>query len=70
MSRRSTYSQVVCHQAVEQMHIVLAQGAKIEELVDGGALQTQLSQTSSLLCFVVLGARRSETVGAQVLANI
>lgn len=52
------------------MHVVLAQGAKIEELFDGGALQTQLSQASSFLCFVVLGARGSETVGAQVLANI
>ena len=52
------------------MNIVLAQSAKVQELFDRGALQTQLCQAAGLLCLVTLGARRSEAVGAQVLADI
>lgn len=70
MSRRLTYPEVVGHQTVEQVNIVLAQSAEVEELVDGGVLETELGEATSLLCFVVLGARRSETVCAQVLADI
>lgn len=61
---------MVGDQAVEQVHIVLAESAEIQELVDGSVLQTQLCQTTCLLCFVTLGARRSEAVGAKVLANV
>lgn len=66
----STYPQVVGDQAIEEMHIVLAQGAEIQKLVDFGVLQTQLCQTPGLLGFVALGAGRSEAVGAEVLADV
>ena len=52
------------------MDVVLAEGAQVEELVDGGALQTELGETAGLLGLVALGARGSEAVGAQVLADV
>lgn len=61
---------MVRHQTVEEVNIVLAQGAEVEELVDGGALQTELGETAGLLGLVALGARGSEAVGAQVLADV
>lgn len=65
-----TYPQVVGDQTVEEVDIVLAQGAEILELVDIGALQTQLSQATCLLSLVALGTGRSQAVCAQVLADI
>lgn len=70
MARILTYPEVVGHQTVEQVNIVLAKCAEVEELVDGGVLETELGEAAGLLCFVTLGARRSEAVCAQVLANI
>lgn len=61
---------MVRHQTVEQVHVVLAKSAEIEELVDFGVLQSQLGQASCLLGLVALGTRRSEAVGAQVLADV
>ena len=61
---------MVVDHTVEQVNIVLAEVLQVKELVDRSVLQTQLSQAASLLGFVTLGARRSETVGAQVLANV
>ena len=66
----ATYPQVVSDQAVEKVDIVLEQRDQVEKLVDGSGLQTQLSQTSCLLCLVALGTGRGEPVGAQVLADI
>lgn len=65
-----TYPQVVGHHTVEEVDIVLAQSAQVEELVDGGVLQAQLGKAAGLLGLVALGARRGETVGAQVLADV
>ena len=59
----TTHPQVVSDHSVEQVHIVFAQCAEIEELVDRSVLQPQLGQTPSLLGFIALGARGSETVG-------
>jgi hypothetical protein len=61
---------VVGDQTVEKVDIVFAQSAEILELVDGGVLQTKLGQASCLLGLVALGARRSQAVCAQVLANV
>lgn len=61
---------MVGDQTVEEVDIVLAEGAEVLELVDGGVLQGELRQAASLLGFVALGARRSEAVGAQVLADV
>lgn len=41
---RGTDSEMVRDQAVEQMHIVLADGTEVEEFVDGGGLQGELSK--------------------------
>ena len=38
------YLQVVRDQTVEQVDIVLAESAEVEELVDGGLLKSQLSE--------------------------
>lgn len=40
---------MICNQAVKQVHIVLAEGAEIEEFVDCCLLQAQLSETYSLV---------------------
>lgn len=61
---------MVCHQTVEEVNIILANGAQVEEFVDGGVFETQLSQASCLLDFVALCARRSEAVGAEVFADV
>jgi hypothetical protein len=61
---------VVGDQTVEEVDIVLAESAEVLELVDGGVLQGELRQAAGLLGFVAFGARRSEAVGAQVLANV
>jgi hypothetical protein len=45
------YPEMVCDQAVKQMHIVLTKGAEVEELVNGGLLQSQLCKTCSLVSF-------------------
>lgn len=68
--RCSTYPQVVGDQTIEEVHIVLAESAEIQEFVDGGVLQAQLCQTPGLLGFVALGAGRSEAVGAEILADV
>jgi hypothetical protein len=65
-----TYPEVVGHETVEEVHIVLAQSAEVEEFIDGGVLKTKLGQASCLLGFVSLGARRSEAIRAQVLADV
>ena len=67
---RSTYPEVVGHETVEEVHIVLAQRAEVEEFVDWSVLETELSQASCLLGLVALGARRSEAVRAKVLADV
>jgi hypothetical protein len=67
---QSTYPEVVGHETVEEVHIVLAQSAEVEEFIDRGVLKTELSQASCLLSLVALGARRSEAVSAQVLADV
>lgn len=61
---------MVSDQTVEEVHIVLADGAQIEEFVDGSVLETQLCQASCLLDFVALCAGRSQTVGAEVFADV
>lgn len=61
---------MVGDQTVKEVDIVLAESAEVLELVDGGALQGELRQATGLLGFVALGARGSEAVGAQVLADI
>lgn len=66
----STYPKVVGDHAVEEVNIVLAQILQVEELVNGGVLQSQLGEAASLLGFVALGARRCEAICAQVLANV
>lgn len=57
-------------QAVEQMHIVLAQSAEIQELVDGRGLQRQLRQAARLLRLIVLDGRWGQAVGAEIFANV
>lgn len=43
--RIRTYLEMIRHETVEEMHIVLAQGAQVEEFLDVGGFQGQLGQT-------------------------
>lgn len=40
-----TYPQMVGDQTVKQVDIVLAEGAEVEEFVDGGLFEGQLGET-------------------------
>ena len=62
--------QVIHHQTVEQMVVVLAQSAEIEVFVYWGLLESQLCQASCLLDLVALDAGGSQAVGSEVLANV
>ena len=43
--RIRTYLEMIRHETVEEMHIVLAQGAQVEEFLNVGGFQGQLGQT-------------------------
>lgn len=45
IAKGSTDSEMVADQTVEQMHIVLANGAEVEELVNGAGFQGELRKT-------------------------
>ena len=53
------YPQVIRHETVEQVHIVLAEGAQVEKFINGRLLQGQLSQT----CQEISSGRDSRSGG-------
>ena len=77
---------MVRHETVEQVHVVLANRAEVEEFINGRVLQGQLSETcqelvgwreswmgrrtARLLDLVGLRTRGSQTVRAEILADV